>query len=221
LGIEIDPRVSSFEFKFRIYGKSGKSDVRQDVNKLLQRLFRGQLSRNRRRRGMAPIVLSIVIIGVLAFLKSLEEPDSPLPPRGAELSCSVSKVYDGDTVTASCEQGKLKVRVYGIDAPEMGQKPWGERSRDLMRGMIPSDEVMLQIMDIDRYGRVVARILHGNQDLGLRLVREGGAVVYERYNEFEVYRAAQLQARQERVGIWSESGPHQEPWEWRKLNPRG
>jgi endonuclease YncB( thermonuclease family) len=144
-----------------------------------------------------------------------------LPPKGAELTCSVRKVFDGDTVTASCEQGRLKVRVYGIDAPEMGQKPWGEWSRDLMRGRIPSGKVRLQIMDIDRYGRVVARIFDGDRDLGLSMVRDGGAVVYERFNRFETYRDAQTQAKQKQAGIWSESGAHQEPWEWRKLNPRG
>ena len=46
-------------------------------------------------------------------------------PEGAELSCTVKSVYDGDTLTASCPEGEVKVRMFGIDTPEMGQKPWG------------------------------------------------------------------------------------------------
>lgn len=119
-----------------------------------------------------------------------------------------------------CDQGKLTVRVFGIDAPEMGQKPWGQQSRDLLRDLIPRSPVRLEVVDIDRYGRTVARLYDGDQDLGLKLVRQGGAAVYTRYNASRTYQVVQAEARQQKRGIWSQPGAQQEPWEWRKLNPR-
>jgi endonuclease YncB( thermonuclease family) len=76
------------------------------------------------------------------------------------------------------------------------------------------------VTDRDRYGRVVARLYQNNQDLGLKLVRQGGAVVYTRYNKSRYYRIAQGEAKREKLGVWSRPGAQQEPWEWRKLNPR-
>jgi endonuclease YncB( thermonuclease family) len=166
------------------------------------------------------VLLAVLTIAVFGISRLLEEPTAPLPPKGAELACRISEVYDGDTVAASCENGKLTVRVFGIDAPELRQKPWGKRSRDLLRNLIPRSPLKLEVTDRDRYGRVVARLYQGNQDLGLQLVRQGGAVVYTQYNKSRTYRLAQGEAKREKLGIWSRPGAHQEPWEWRKLNPR-
>ncbi len=195
--------------------------MKQDLLRALQRALRGELRSARRRKGASPLLIVVLAIGLFLVGRFLYEPTAPLPSKGAELVCDVTKVYDGDTVTASCDQGTVKVRVYGIDAPEMGQKPWGQRSRDLLRGMVPADKVTLRVMDTDHYGRTVAQLYVGNQDLGLEMVRQGGAVVYERYNEFKSYRTAQGQAQRETLGVWSKPGAQREPWEWRKLNPRG
>ncbi len=194
--------------------------MRNDLIGMLERLLRGVLSRNRRRRGIGPLLLSVLVILTIAALQRLKEPDAPLPAEGTELLCKVGKVYDGDTLNAHCDEGKLKVRVYGIDAPEMGQRPWGVMARDMMREMVPADRVRLKVMDTDRYGRVVARVFAGDRDLGLALVRQGGAVVYERYNKSAEYGSVQMEARRARLGVWSEPGAQQEPWEWRRLNPR-
>jgi endonuclease YncB( thermonuclease family) len=75
-------------------------------------------------------------------------------------------------------------------------------------------------MDTDRYGRAVARLYHGDQDLGLNMVRQGWAVVYSQYTTSSTYEAAQAQAKRERRGVWARPGAHQQPWEWRRLNPR-
>lgn len=191
-----------------------------ELLKLLQRLLQGELRKARRRKRSAPVLLAVLTITVFGINRLLEEPTAPLPPKGAELACKISEVYDGDTVAASCEDGKLTVRIFGIDAPELGQKPWGKHSRDLLRNLIPRSPLKLEVTDRDRYGRVVARLYQGNQDVGLELVRQGGAVVYTQYNKSRTYRLAQGEAKRAELGVWSRPGAHQEPWEWRKLNPR-
>jgi len=194
--------------------------VQRELLKSAQQSLRTGLRRARRWKTSSPLL----IIGLAAALyvvgRYWYEPDAPLPSRGAELACKISHVYDGDTVSARCGQGELKVRVYGIDAPEMGQQPWGEWSRDMLRGLAPADQVRVRVVDTDSYGRTVAQLLYEDQDLGLTMVRQGGAVVYEQYNRFQAYRRAQAEARQEQLGIWAKPGAQQKPWEWRRLNPR-
>ncbi len=113
------------------------------------------------------------------------------------------------------------MRVFGIDAPEMGQAPWGGQSRDAFRQIVNrGDAVRLQVMDQDRYGRTVAQVFSSNRDAGLEMVRQGRAVVYEQYNDSAAYRQAEAEARQARRGIWARSGSQQDPAAWRRLNPR-
>ncbi len=195
--------------------------MKNDALKALQSLLRGQLRNARRRKKTAPLVIAVLVISIFGISQFLEQPNAPIPGKGTELSCDISKVYDGDTVTASCKDGKLKIRVWGIDAPEMGQKPWGRQSRDLLRGMMPRSEAKLQVVDKDRYGRIVARLYDGNRDLGLAMVRQGRAIVYEHFNNSKTYRKAQAQAKWEKLGIWSKPGNHQKPAAWRKVNARG
>jgi endonuclease YncB( thermonuclease family) len=144
-----------------------------------------------------------------------------MPAAGTELRCALRQVYDGDTVSVNCGDGALKVRVWGIDAAEMGQKPWGNEARSQLRALMPQADIRIQVMDVDRYGRAVARLYRGDSDVGLALVRQGGAAAYARYNDSPLYRRAEAEARRERLGIWIRPGPQQEPWAWRRVNPRG
>lgn len=196
-------------------------NVTRDLLRMFQQLLRGELSRAKRRRGSAPLLIAVLTVAVFAIGWFLDEPAAPLPGKGMELSCLVSDVHDGDTVTASCDNGQLKVRVFGIDAPEIGQQPWGEWSRDQLRTLIPGDNrLRFQVMDKDNYGRVVARLYAGDRDLGFDMVRQGFAVVYAQYNKSRAYQEAQAQAKRESLGVWSRAGAQQEPWQWRRLNPR-
>lgn len=195
--------------------------MKRDLLKLLQQVLRNSLSQARRRKSSGPLLIAVLTIAVFVVSQWLYEPDSPMPAKGTSLGCQLMDIHDGDTITARCPEGKLKVRLFGIDAPEIGQKPWGEQSRELLRKLLPNPHIKLEVMDIDqRYGRVVARIFNGYQDVGLEMVRQGGAAVYEQYNNSRAYQVAQLQAKQDRVRIWSRPGAQQEPWEWRKLKPR-
>lgn len=186
---------------------------------LVLRLLKDQLRRARRRKSSGPILIAVLTVAVFGLGRFLETPDAPLPGRGEQLSCAVDNAYDGDTVTLDCPAGRLRVRVWGIDTPEMGQKPWGERSRDALRALLPG-QVRVEVVDIDSYQRAVSRIYAGDQDLGLTLVRQGHAAVYRRYNDSAAYRRAEGQAKAKQRGIWSRPGAHQTPWTWRRVNPR-
>ena len=197
--------------------------MKQELLKLLQQTLRGELSHTRRRKNRSPWVIGGLTVAVVAISYVLHEPRVPASAvaRGMELTCTVKSVFDGDTLSASCPDGEVKVRVFGIDAPEMKQEPWGDRSREAFRGLLPRrDPIRLRVMDQDRYGRVVAQVFAGERDTGLEMVRQGRAVMYEQYNDSPAYRQAQAEARRAKRGIWEKPGGQQDPAAWRRLNPR-
>ena len=97
------------------------------------------------------------------------------------------RVVDGDTL----DVGGTRVRLHGIDAPEIGQhctRPDGVRwdcgtwVTAEVRARIDGRKATCDTMDTDRYGRTVARCRVAGQDLGRQLVRDGLALAYRKYS---------------------------------------
>lgn len=130
--------------------------------------------------------------------------------------CDVESVYDGDTAWVVCNGQREKLRLYCIDAPEMQQKPWGTQSRDHLRSII-GDTVSVERVEMDRYGRTVARIWSGDLDLNGQMLRDGWAVVYPKYcpKSESVYRRLEVSAQNRDDGIWVNNGEQTKPWVWR------
>lgn len=132
---------------------------------------------------------------------------------------TVTKVSDGDTVHITTpEQTKLKVRLYGIDAPETvkinnhtGQvsiegQPYGKESREALHNKIMGKQVKLDILDIDKYKRMVGIIWLDDRNINLEMVNEGYAEAFVEYLK-PPYRTQFLEVEQEAKsasrGIWS------------------
>jgi micrococcal nuclease len=150
---------------------------------------------------------------------------------------TVTKVSDGDTIHVTTpEKTKLTVRLYGMDAPETPKinqrtgrinkpgQPYGDQSWKALDAKIMGKQVRLDIIDIDRYKRMVGMIWIGNRNINLEMVKEGYAEAYPEYLK-EPYRAqfiqAEKEARSARRGIWSLSG-YERPSDFRRrLKVRG
>ena len=164
-----------------------------------------------------------------------------LPALGKEpirvVEGKVVKVSDGDTVQVMTGEGtKLKVRLYGIDAPETPKvnrrtgkvnkpgQPYGEEAERALAQKIVGKTVRLEIMDIDQYKRMVSRIILDGRDVNREMVREGWAWAYKQYLQSphaSEYIGAEKQARLAKLGLWQQGNP-QPPWEFRKaLKIRG
>lgn len=141
--------------------------------------------------------------------------------------CKLEKIIDGDTIDTLCpyqkDQQSLRLRVWGIDAPETGQKPWGDEATSFLASLIQApNNLTVEIKDIDRYNRYVAKIYQGepsaNNDLGLKMVEEGYAIVYHAYNDDKTYKEIEEKAQKSKLGVWQIEGPQQNPAKWRRLN---
>ena len=107
------------------------------------------------------------------------------------LSCTdasdVIHIIDGDTL----DVGEIRVRLHGIDAPEIdqlcdpGEGPvfrCGAWVRRVVADRYEGKRATCEVIEIDRYGRSVATCRVAGEDIGRALVRDGLAFAYRRYS---------------------------------------
>jgi endonuclease YncB( thermonuclease family) len=133
-------------------------------------------------------------------------------------SAKVKFLSDGDSFVVYQGEETLKVRIYGIDAPESHQE-LGKESRENLKKIIGRSEVFLIPKARDKFGRMIARVLVNEKDVGEMQILDGFAWAYRpEWNDLD-YESAENEARANQKGLWSLSNP-EEPWEWRKNHPR-
>lgn len=92
----------------------------------------------------------------------------------------VVAVTDGDTIKVS-RAGKIyRIRLYGIDTPELNQA-YGPEARNFAARIIAGRTVEIEEIAQDRYGRIVGIVSLGGNSLNEMLVKAGYAWVYDRY----------------------------------------
>jgi micrococcal nuclease len=124
-------------------------------------------------------------------------------------------VHDGDTFTILHEGKAEKVRVNGIDSPEMGQ-PFGKNAKQYASGMIFGRVVTVAVFGRDRYGRTIGdAVLADGRTLSREMVRAGMAWQYRQYSSDRDLAALETQARSSKRGLWADASPVA-PWLWRK-----
>lgn len=145
---------------------------------------------------------------------------SSLSATAADIVGRVVGVSDGDTITVLVDNhDRLKVRLAGIDAPEKSQ-PFGSVSKKSLSDQVFGKTVNIESNKKDRYGRFLGRVLFNGTDVCLEQIRAGMAWHYKRYSNEQSeslrreYADAESQARQLKIGLWSEPTPVA-PWEFR------
>ncbi len=98
----------------------------------------------------------------------------------------ISKVYDGDTVTATIDLGfnvvlkGEKIRLYGLNAPEVrgDERAEGLKSRDWLREKILGKQVILKTIEDKKgkYGRYLGIIYLDGVNINAEMVKAGFAV---------------------------------------------
>ena len=141
------------------------------------------------------------------------------------VTATITKISDGDTVQAVTPEGtKLKLRLYGIDAPETPKGksqggPFGNGSRDYLASLVGQRSVRVEIRDIDRYRRMVAILWLGERNVNMEMISAGMAEAYGEYLK-QPYRTPFLQAEQaakaQGKGIWSQGNSYERPSQFRK-----
>ena len=114
------------------------------------------------------------------------------------------------------ESSPFKVRLHGLDAPELDQK-YGQESCLALISLLKDKDVLLDIVDTDKYGRTVGILHEGNfrKSINKEMIELGMAYNWPSYGMLWGGNNAQVRARSKRVGIWANFGGGVRPWSHR------
>jgi endonuclease YncB( thermonuclease family) len=143
----------------------------------------------------------------------------------ARLEGVVVAVHDGDTITVLDRQDRQhRIRIAGIDAPEMGQ-PYGRAAKNALARRIHERWVRVEVVKLDHYGRLVGKVTETGRDVGRDQVTAGMAWWLRVFADEQspedrrLYAEAQASAEDRRRGLWRDPSPIS-PWLWRREHPR-
>ena len=168
-------------------------------------------------------LIILIIISIIFFILTYIDVRS----ENINKITGFAKVVDGDTIKINSK----KIRLYGIDAPEKKQKckkiyltisfmsftkdyMCGEVSTQRLIKKINKQKLNCNILDVDRYKRLIGECFKRNINLNSWMVSNGYAVAYRKYSK--KYVSDEINAKNNKLGIWQ--GKFEMPWDYRRKN---
>ena len=158
------------------------------------------------------------VVTVLLFMSASQAVAAPEPSDSFE--ARAVSVIDGDSIiverTDTDSGRKLRLRLYGIDAPELDQ-PFGHHARRFVQRRVRGKVLRVSIKErLDE--RRLGAIVHLPDDTVLNYaLLEAGYAWWQRHRVPESRRMQllQQQAREADRGLWRRAQPVP-PWIWRR-----
>ena len=168
-------------------------------------------------------LIILIIISIIFFILTYIDVRS----ENINKITGFAKVIDGDTIKINSK----KIRLYGIDAPEKKQKckktyltiSFMSFTKDYMCGEVSTEKLIKKInkqklncniLDVDRYKRLIGECFKRNINLNSWMVSNGYAVAYRKYSK--KYVSDEINAKKNKLGIWQ--GKFEMPWDYRRKN---
>jgi endonuclease YncB( thermonuclease family) len=195
-------------------------------NRLKDRIVTSKISTNffpaRLPRELAhswiPFMHTIISFHMLAAVLFLV---CSIPSLCCAWSGKVVSVSDGDTIKA-LHNGKVeKIRLYGIDTPEMDQS-FGQAAKNLTSALVAGREIQVEPKYIDSSKRTVGLVYVDGNLLNELIVMNGYAWVYQMYCKEGFcadWNKLENEARKQRKGMWKDAN-NIPPWQWRHQGER-
>ena len=127
------------------------------------------------------------------------------------LNGTVVGISDGDTITVQDKSNnEHKVRLMGIDAPEKSQA-FGNEAKQTLSNYIYKKEVSVEYKKYDKYKRIVGKVTLDGQDICLKMIVDGMAWHYTKYEKEQsktdqgLYRESEANARKLKLGLWQQA----------------
>ena len=116
----------------------------------------------------------------------------------------------------------LKMRIAGIDTPEIKQKCEMEQGKSIDCGVLTKDylhkllesepgDLVIKPIGVDYYHRILIRLFKGETDIGKKMVEEGMSYSYD-----STYKIEETYAKENKLGFWNFFKPPVNPKTWRK-----
>jgi len=152
--------------------------------------------------------------------------DKFIVPKGHKFK--VTRVFDGDTIQVEGSGLSFKIRLVGIDSPEMGRKkqknqPYSRQAKEKLIRLADKKNIFIKQYGTGSYNRVLAEVFVNTTNINLEMVRSGLAEVYQgkpaKGLDTKAYFQAQKAAKRYTKGMWSQGSAYKSPRQWRKENP--
>ncbi len=134
-----------------------------------------------------------------------------LPAAAWQCEARVDRVHDADTLSLRCPERRFKLRLSGVDAPELSQ-PSGREARAALQTHLSGRAVQVSSRATDVYGRIVGEVSVEGISLAIWLVDRGWAWCAPRASL--ACRQRQAIARTAQRGLWVDADAVA-PWVWR------
>jgi endonuclease YncB( thermonuclease family) len=144
----------------------------------------------------------------------------PCQSSAASLFGKVIEVNSGDVITIFNLNRPVRVKLLGVDAPEMDQT-FGDVSKKHLSDLVFDKSVLVEYSGISSDSSLTGRVLLNNADIGAQMIRDGAAwfdvnnVSRLSVPDREIYQQSEVAARSERRGLWQAEHPTA-PWEFVK-----
>lgn len=148
-----------------------------------------------------------------------------LPTLSLAADWKVTRVYDGDTIHVSDNKYSVKVKLAGIDAPEISRKkkereqPFSQQSKKYLAGLILNKSVDIRAYELDVDNQILGIVYFRGRNINLHMVKAGLAEVYRGIPpdgfDPEPYWQAEKKAREAKMGMWSLGDKYISPNDWR------
>ncbi len=153
------------------------------------------------------LLISLLVAGCRAANESEAGSDTPGALPGEVTTGMVIRVHDGDSLVVEARSGEVEVRLMGINAPE-SDECYGRESKQHLVELVEGEQVGLEEMGQDQFGRTLAYLWLGDRLVNLDQV--GGGLAIATAAEVGDVRGETLldseeQAYESGLGMWSDT----------------
>jgi endonuclease YncB( thermonuclease family) len=142
------------------------------------------------------------------------------PVNSASLYGKVIEVNSGDVITIFNLNRPVRVKLLGVDAPELNQA-FGDVAKKHLSDLVFDKGVLVHYSGISSDSSLTGRVLLNDADIGAQMIRDGAAWFDPNTSDQlattdrEVYQQSEQAARNEHRGLWQDANPTA-PWEFVK-----
>ncbi|MBT3176758.1 MAG: DUF4124 domain-containing protein [Desulfobacula sp.] len=150
-------------------------------------------------------------------------------PKNKSRLFKVVKIFDGDTIKVKGFDLTFKIRLVGIDCPEIGfnnrkNQPFSLKAKQYLIHLLDNKKIAIKTYGTDAYNRQLAEVFADNKNINLEMIKAGLAEVYKGRRpanlDSQTYLREEAYARQTGKGMWRQGNFYKSPKQWRKENPR-
>jgi endonuclease YncB( thermonuclease family) len=163
-------------------------------------------------------LISLVVIAGMSFLliEKNESENDVVGIKKDDIPFSVTKVIDGDTIMVEIDGLDKRVRLIGIDSPELVHpgkeiECFSREASNKMQELVSGKFVVLKSdptqENEDKYGRLLRYVytLEG-MDINFTMIEQGYAFEYTYvypYEKQNIYKNAERYAKENKLGLWN------------------